>query len=367
MRILITGADGFIGKNLRARLQELEHSVLPWVRGDTLDMFATHLRSADAIIHLAGENRPADPQCFQIGNVELTAQLCTLIRAEGRSLPLVFSSSTQAMEDNAYGRSKRAAEEGLVACAAEIGGRLTIYRLPGVFGKWGKPNYNSVVATFCHNIARDLPIQVRDPAAEVRLVYVDDVVEALIQAAVLPQNTSIQNVVSPEYKLTLGELAKRITGFRESRHDLSMGRVGTGLMRALYSTYVSYLPTDGFVYDIPEHRDARGTFVEMLKTSDSGQFSFFTAHPGVTRGGHYHHTKTEKFLVIRGSASFGFRHIISGEIFRVEVSGEHPQVVETVPGWAHDITNVGDGEMIVMLWSNEVFDRSRPDTIACKV
>ncbi len=367
MQILLTGVTGFIGKNLQLRLQELGHEILSYARGDTDESLHAQLKKADVVIHLAGENRPATPQGFIAGNIDLTARLCAMIKALGRPLPIVFSSSAQAMLNNPYGQSKLAAERLIAECTTSTDGRARVYRLPGVFGKWCKPNYNSVVATFCHNIARDLPIQIRDPAALLRLVYVDDVVTELIEAALNCPAGYSEGSVQPEYSLTLEELAERITAFRDSRKNLTLDRVGTGFMRALYSTYVSYLPPERFVYDLPLHSDNRGVFVEMLKTPDCGQFSFFTARPGVTRGGHYHHSKTEKFLVIRGQALFRFRHMQTGKTHELQTSGATAQVVETVPGWTHDITNVGQDEMVVMLWANEIFDRARPDTINCPV
>ncbi|MDP3707186.1 MAG: capsular polysaccharide biosynthesis protein CapF, partial [Polaromonas sp.] len=243
-----------------------------------------------------------------------------------------------------------------------------IFRLTNVFGKWCKPNYNSAVATFCHNIARDLPIHVNDPAAPVTLVYVDDVIERFVQlmdgadAAVDADGFA---TVAPQYTTTVGELARQIQSFKDSRATLMTERVGTGLVRAMYATYVSYLPVELFAYAVPQHGDPRGVFVEMLKTPDAGQFSYFTAYPGITRGGHYHHSKTEKFLVIKGQARFKLRHMQTGQAHELVITGDKPEIVETVPGWTHDITNIGADEMIVMLWANEVFDRARPDTFAC--
>jgi UDP-2-acetamido-2,6-beta-L-arabino-hexul-4-ose reductase len=221
-----------------------------------------------------------------------------------------------------------------------------------------------VVATFCHNIARDLPIQINDPAARLRLVYADDVVSALIAALESPVAGLVQGEVQPEYATTLGELAEQIRAFGDCRATLQIERVGTGFVRALYATYVSYLPSGKFAYEVPQHADSRGIFVEMLKTPDCGQFSYFTAHPGVTRGGHYHHTKTEKFLVMTGQALFRFRHLLTNELVELRTSGEKAQVVDTIPGWVHDITNVGTNEMVVMIWANENFDRQKPDTVA---
>ncbi len=368
IRVLVTGSNGFIGKNLTVRLSELAgYEAIGFDRDNSLDDLAERVGRADAVVHLAGINRPKDIKEFAEGNVDLTVRLCELIAVTGRKIPLIISSSIQADFANPYGESKRGAELAGEALAENSGNPVTVYRLPGVFGKWCRPNYNSVVATFCHNIANDLPIQISDPAFALNLVYVDDVVGEFIRALdAMPAGLS-RGEVSPVYGITLGELAAQIQAFKNCRESLVSERVGAGLVRALYATYVSYLPPARFAYDLPKYGDERGVFVEMLKTQDSGQFSYFTAHPGVTRGGHYHHTKTEKFLVIEGSARFGFRHVVTNERYEIFTSGDKPQVVETVPGWTHDITNVGDDEMVVMLWANEIFDRERPDTIAAKV
>ncbi|WP_148717339.1 UDP-2-acetamido-2,6-beta-L-arabino-hexul-4-ose reductase [Chitinolyticbacter meiyuanensis] len=368
MRVLVTGSQGFIGKNLVLRLRERgDIEVLEFVRGDSDAQLFDVVRAADAVVHLAGENRPPSPNAFEIVNVGLTERLCDALTKAGSQVPVILASSAQAELDNPYGRSKLAAERRVTELANTHGNSVTIYRLPGVFGKWCKPNYNSVVATFCHNIANDLPIQINDPGREIQLVYIDDVVTSFLAALEAPQSGVRQDIVTPGYSLTLGELAEQITAFTNCRSTLISERVGTGLVRALYATYVSYLPKEKFVYDVPAYGDARGVFVEMLKTPDAGQFSFFSAHPSVTRGGHYHHSKTEKFLVIKGRARFGFRHMLTNEVYYLETSGNQPRIVETVPGWTHDITNIGDDEMVVMLWANEIFDRDRPDTIASKV
>lgn len=367
MRVLVTGARGFIGKNLTVRLREQAATeVLEFARGDSVDSLVALVASADAVVHLAGENRPQDPADFERGNADLTVALCEAIRRGDRPVPLILASSAQAALDNPYGMSKRAAEAAVESLAA-AGNPAAIYRLPGVFGKWCRPNYNSVVATFCHNIVNELSIRIDDPAMVVRLVYVDDVVADFL-SVLRTRWTGVQRCeVAPEYSISLGDLAAQIRAFGNCRTSLVAERVGTGLVRALYSTYVSYLPPARFAYDLPRHSDERGVFVEMLKTPDCGQFSYFTAQPGVIRGGHYHHSKSEKFLVIKGTARFHFRHIVTDETFELLTRGDQPQVVETVPGWTHDITNVGSDELVVMLWANEIFDRDRPDTIACKV
>ena len=373
MKVLITGANGFVGKNLQLHLAERKDmQVVCFTRGDDVAQLPALLRGVDFVFHLAGVNRPQDPQEFVSGNVDLTQALCQAVGkvagSIGKRVPIVYTSSTQAGYDNPYGQSKRGAEDALlvVAHSHQVPGH--IFRLPNVFGKWCKPNYNSAVATFCHNIARGLPIQVNDPAASVTLVYVDDVIERFLQlmdGADAALDADGFATIAPQYTTTVGELARQTQGFKDSRATLMTERVGTGLVRALYATYVSYLPVESFAYTVPQYGDPRGVFAEMLKTPDCGQFSYFTAHPGITRGGHYHHSKTEKFLVIRGQARFKFRHMQTGETHEVLTSGTKAEVVETVPGWAHDITNIGNDEMVVMLWANEVFDRARPDTFAC--
>lgn len=365
MRVLITGGDGFIGRNLAAHLAErADIKVVKFTHSDDPASLPTLVKDVDFIFHLAGVNRPKDQKEFNSGNAELTAGLCAAVASSGRKIGVIYTSSIQATLDNPYGHSKLAAEEALLQLNETHGSSVYLYRLPNVFGKWARPDYNSAVATFCHNIARDLPIRVNDPSASLSLVYIDDVVAEFVGVLDGRASDGPYCAMQPQYETTVGDVADQIRAFRESRRTLVTERVGGGLTRALYATYVSYLPPNEFVYGIPKYGDARGVFVEMLKTADSGQFSFFTAYPGVTRGGHYHHSKTEKFLVIKGRASFRFRHILTGEFHERLTDGEKPEIVETVPGWTHDITNVGDDEMVVMLWANEIFDRERPDTYA---
>ncbi|WP_210546263.1 capsular polysaccharide biosynthesis protein CapF [Rhodoferax sp. PAMC 29310] len=371
MPIVITGADGFIGKNLQLRLAELGHAdVVGITRATPQQAMQQALAAASFVFHLAGINRPQDPAEFVTGNAGLTHTVCEALTAAKNRVPMLLASSMQAMQDNPYGRSKLAAEGAVRDYGAATGAAVHVFRLPNVFGKWCKPNYNSAVATFCHNIARSLPIQVNDPSAPVTLVYVDDVIERFVQlmdGADAALDGDGFSTVTPQYTTTVGELARQIQAFKDSRTTLVTERVGTGLIRALYATYVSYLPPELFAYPVQQHTDPRGTFVEMLKTPDCGQFSYFTAHPGITRGGHYHHSKTEKFLVIKGRALFKFRHMQTGQQHALETNGDQAVVVETVPGWTHDITNIGADEMVVMLWANEVFDRARPDTFSCTV
>lgn len=367
-RVALTGAAGFIGLNLRLRLEERGSvEVLPITRHTTDIERRQALTSADVVVHLAGVNRPADPAGFASGNADMTARICDELRASGRAIPAIFASSSQAELDNPYGRSKLRAEQLLLKYGSETGSGIAILRLPNVFGKWSRPNYNSVVATFCHNVSRGLPIEVSNAEAPLRLVHIDSVVDAMLDLIASGVRSDGIVSVDPVYDTTVGALAETVRGFAASRQSLDMARVGTGYLRALYSTYVSYLPPDAFAYALKTHEDPRGLFAELLRTADTGQFSFFTAHPGITRGGHYHHTKTEKFLVVRGTARFGFRHVVTGERSEITVHAAETRVVETIPGWAHDITNIGADEMYVLLWANEVFDVAAPDTIAARV
>ncbi|MCO4838333.1 MAG: NAD-dependent epimerase/dehydratase family protein, partial [Oceanospirillaceae bacterium] len=322
MKVLITGANGFVGKNLQLHLAErLDLQVICFTRSNDLEQLSVMIQGVDFVFHLAGVNRPLDPAEFVSGNINLTQALCkvvsTVAETTGKKVPVVYTSSTQAAFENAYASSKRSAEDALLELQRRHDVPVHVFRLPNLFGKWCKPNYNSVVSTFCYNIARSLPIQVNNSKAPITLVYVDDLIERFVQlmdganAAVDADGFA---TISPQYTTTVGGLASQLQGFKDSRATLTTERVGTGLLRALYATYVSYLPVNSFAYTVPQYTDPRGVFVEMLKTPDSGQFSYFTAHPGVTRGGHYHHSKTEKFLVIKGQARFSFRHMLSGQL-----------------------------------------------------
>jgi len=363
MRIVVTGSDGFIGKNLCLRLKENEqYQVLKISRETTKEQASLFLSQADFVFHLGGVNRPKGLDNFQHGNIDLTSYVVKTLEGHGRHVPLVLSSSTQVKQDNEYGKSKLAAEKHVKDYSKRTGAPHYIYRLPNVFGKWCKPNYNSFVATFCYNVMNGIEISIDDPSAEVTLVSIDDVCESFLEL-LSEMPCSDHPIVSPEYSTSVGEVAALISSFKSSRDNLLVEPVGTGLTRLLYSTFLSYAPPESFSYRIPSHVDERGMFCEMLKTKNSGQFSFFTAHPGITRGGHYHHTKNEKFLVIKGTARFRFRHIVTDEEFSLDTSAKTPMIVETVPGWIHDITNNGDNELIVMLWANEIFDHNKPDTI----
>ena len=364
MKVLVTGANGFVGKNLLVRLQEEKIKFSTFLRGDSGSDLAMKVNECDFIVHLAGTNRPKNEHDFIDGNANLTKKLADILQKNKLTTPIIYSSSIQATLNNPYGASKKIAEDALNALSITNGNLIYNYRLPNVFGKWCKPNYNSAVATFCYSIINDLPIKVDNPDTTVKLVYIDDVVSEFVDVIRRYKLTEKADnpQVYPSYEITVGDLVNQLTLFKESRSSGIIERVGTGLARALYSTYISYFNPSQFSYKLQKHEDSRGIFVEMLKTKDSGQFSFFSAHPGITRGGHYHHSKNEKFLVIRGQAKFGFRNIITDEYSELYTSEDELQIIETVPGWAHDITNVGDDEMFVMLWANEIFDHSKPDT-----
>jgi UDP-2-acetamido-2,6-beta-L-arabino-hexul-4-ose reductase len=369
MQVLVTGSNGFIGKNLLERLNHIEDVVaLTFSREDTLKSLETKVQEADFIFHLAGINRPQNPKEFYEGNRDLTQYIITILEKHDKSTPLLITSSSQAIQNNDYGKSKREAEELLVKYAENTNAVVYIYRLPNVFGKWSKPNYNTVIATWCYNTTRDLPIQINDSTVELDLVYIDDVVEHFIRH--LDENGKdgiVYGEVSPIYRKSLGEIYDLLIAFKESRKNLLIPKVGRGFERALYSTYLSFLPTDKFSYGLKGYEDDRGTFYEFVKTLDSGQFSISTTAPGITRGNHYHNTKNEKFLVIKGEASIKHRQIHGSEVIEYNVSDKKMEVVEMIPGYTHDITNTGNNEMVLLLWANETFDRENPDTYFLKV
>ena len=363
MKILVTGAKGFIGKNLCIRLNELGHEILSFVNGDTYERLTNLINEADAIIHLAGVNRSSIEKKFLDTNIDLTEQICKTLKLLKKSIPILFSSSTQYNMDNIYGKSKLMAEKCLLKLSINYDCDISIFRLPGVFGKFCKPNYNSVVATFCYNVAHSLPILISDERNNLKLIYIDDLINKFLEILNDERKARVKFIdVSPVYNIKLGELAKKIQSFAHLETQTLVDQVGSGLVRALYSTYLSYLPKEKFVQDINVNTDHRGVFVEILKTKDSGQISYFTSKPGVTRGGHYHHSKVEKFLVVKGNAKFKFQNIVTKEKFEIYTCCAKPQFVYTVPGWSHDITNIDDKEMIVVLWANENFNRDLPDT-----
>ena len=362
MKVLVTGADGFIGKNICRRFDEINLEYYTHTRENSEEELFANLKRVDFVFHFAGENRPTDQAAFSAVNVGLTKQICEQLEEINRQVPILFSSSIHAVKNTEYGKSKAEAEAIIKEYSKNLGVQCFIYRLPGVFGKWAKPNYNSVVATFSHNICNGIPTTIHDPNDEVSLVYIDDVVFEFLKCLKFSPNGSENFEVKPIYKIKISDLADLLRNFENSRRSLVTEHVGTGLTRKLYATYLSYLAPADFSYTVPSFTDERGVFAEVLKTKESGQFSFFTAKPQVSRGGHYHHTKSEKFLVVQGKARFQFRNLAKKESFELFTDGTDYRIVETIPGWWHNITNIGDDTLVVLLWANEIFDKENADT-----
>ena len=362
MNVLITGSDGFIARNLISHLdQDPKYIIYPFSRKNNISDLKAIISKVDFVIHLAGVNRPENINVFLKDNLELTRSLCNELKLSKRDIPIIFSSSIQAETGNPYGKSKLESENIISSYSKRTGNSVFIYRLPNIFGKWSKPNYNSAVATFCFNVVNDIDIEIHDSKAEVELVYIDDLVTEFL-SVLSKEKKSIKSPSYPIYKIEVGNLAKIIKAFKASRENLVMENVGRGLKRALYATFLSFYEPSSFSYKLKMHQDERGNFSEFLKNRDAGQLSFFTINPGSTRGQHYHHTKNEKFLVVKGSAKFRFRNILNNEVFSMEVNDKDPEVVETIPGWVHDITNSGKDKTVVMLWANEIFNQELPDT-----
>jgi UDP-2-acetamido-2,6-beta-L-arabino-hexul-4-ose reductase len=363
-KTLITGGRGFLGRNLAAHLGARSDCAVTLIgREDSADDLRRGLAEADIVFHLAGVNRPQHVREFDTGNAGSTEILCSMLRAARRVPKIILSSSIQAALDNPYGISKARAERALRQFAAETGAPIRIYRFKNLFGKWCRPNFNSVTATLCHNISRDLPITVSDPARELDLSYVDDVVAAFL--AELDDDGPGQSQEGPEissYRIRLGDLAGRIQAFHEMKATLRLPDFTEPFNRALYATYLSCVPEDGREYQLDIKSDPRGSLAEFVKGESFGQIFVSRTRPGITRGNHYHHTKTEKFLVVEGEGLIRMRPIDATEIREYRVSGARYQVVDIPPGQTHSITNVGSGEMVTLFWSSEVFDPNRPDT-----
>ena len=364
--VLITGSRGFIGKNLLAHLAEMnEVRVLAAHWDDSEDIWKDLVSQADKIVHLAGVNRPDDPEEFEKGNVDLTRKICTFAAATICRPHIIMSSSIQARLDNAYGASKKKAEEELKKYSAEANAKVSIIRLKNVFGKWCRPNYNSVVATFCHNIACDKPIEIRDPTFELELVHVDDVVKTILEE--LKSTDPKEQVVErgnemPSPQITLGELAGRIQEFRDMGNSLLIPDLSDSFVQQLYSTFLSYVDPSKWEYGLQKREDNRGSLAEFVKSDGFGQIFVSRTKPGITRGNHYHHVKTEKFLVLSGQGLIRLRHINDTKVIEYLVRGDEYRVVDIPPGYTHSIENVGDSEMVTLFWANEIFDPNQPDT-----
>jgi UDP-2-acetamido-2,6-beta-L-arabino-hexul-4-ose reductase len=368
VKVLVTGAAGFVGRNLVERLKSDDcpevTEVLEFDRDTDDTLLETYCAECGFVFHLAGVNRPETADEFTEGNVDFTLRLIELLRRHANTCPVLLSSSTQAALDNPYGRSKRAAEDALHAYGRQAGAMVLIYRLPGLFGKWSRPNYNSVVATFCHNIARDVPITIRDPSTRLPLAYIDDVTDEFIAALRGQPNPADDGLhaVPVVCEVALGELARLLQSFRDSRKDLTVPDTADAFMRKLYATYLSYPPTDGFSYLLPTNADDRGSFTEVIRTPDRGQFSVNVIKPGITKGNHWHHTKNEKFVVVSGSGVIRFRKVGEGAVTEYVVSGDSIEVVDIPPGYTHNIENLGATDMVVLMWASECFDPEKPDT-----
>ncbi|MCA1320217.1 capsular polysaccharide biosynthesis protein CapF [Bacillus tianshenii] len=369
MKILVTGSNGFVGKNLIAELKNKGYNeIFEFNRNNNISLLEEYTKQCDFVFHLAGENRPKNDNEFMEGNFVFTSQLLELLKKYGNKAPVLLTSSIQAEKDNPYGRSKKAGEDLLFNYYYETDTKVYVYRLPNLFGKWSKPNYNTVVATFCHNIARDLDIQINQPDAELSLCYIDDVLEEFLNA--LEGNPTVHEdfcVVPVTHNIKLGELAELIKSFKESRTNLSIPNMEDALTKKLYSTYLSFLPEDQFSYDLKMNCDHRGYFTEFMRTPERGQVSVNVSKPGITKGNHWHHTKNEKFLVVNGEGVIRFRKIASDEIIEYRVSGKKLQVVDIPTGYTHSIVNVGETDLVTVMWANECFDPDKPDTYFVEV
>lgn len=366
MKVLVTGANGFIGKNLCQRLkEEKDLEIIKYDKEDNFSLIEENINSFDFIFHLAGINRPQDNKEFYEGNSDLSKNIVDLLIKNKSKTPIILTSSIQAIKDNDYGKSKKLAEEYFSKYKYSY-----IYRLSNVFGKWCKPNYNSVVATFCNNIATGIELEINDPNYEIDLIYIDDIVEEFL--SIMNKNKpSVEKdglyYIEPVKRISIGELAEIIKSFKDSISSIMVPKTGDEFIKKLFSTYLSYVDLDELVFSPKVNRDDRGSFVELVRSKDSGQFSVSTSKPGVIRGNHYHHTKMEKFIVIKGKAKIKFRHVITNHIKEFIVDESDIKIVNIPVGYTHSIENISDSEMILLLWCNELFDQNKPDTFFMEV
>lgn len=360
MKVLITGSNGFIGKNLKSHLQEIENlSIIEYDINDTFDKIENNIDDIDFIFHLAGINRPQTKEEFYSGNTDLTKKIVDLIK--DKNIPLVITSSIQATKDNDYGKSKKLAEDYI----KENLQNYYIYRLHNVFGKWCKPNYNSVVATFCNNIANDLDIIINDENTCLDLIYIDDICYEFVN---LINNKNPKEItdgycyINPRYNVSLGYIAKCLYEFKDSMNSIYVPSTGDEFIKKLYSTFISYLPLEKTYVSAKKNVDDRGSFTELVRTNECGQFSISFSKPGIVRGNHYHHTKLERFIVIKGKAKIGFSSVVDNNSYEFIVDDEDIKIVTIPVGYTHNIENIGDEEMILAIWCNELFDKEKPDT-----
>lgn len=364
MKILVTGSNGFIAKNLIVELRNRGYDdLLLCNRDTTMEELEQYIEKCDVLIHLAGVNRPSNEEEYYIENVGFTEKLMKLLADNHKKVCMLFSSTIHTGRHKCYEESKQQGEKILQKYARESGSSLFIFRLPNVFGKWCRPNYNSVVATFCHNVSHDLDIKVNDPDARMNLVYIDDVVDEFISCMVRESEGVNEYVeISQSYQTTVGEVAQAIMSFKQGRGQLEVPNVGDPLIKKLYSTYLSYMEPEDYRYELKMNMDSRGSFTEFLRSQNSGQVSVNVAKPGIVKGNHWHHTKVEKFLVVKGMASIKFRHMITGREIEYIVSDKKLEVVDIPVGYTHNITNIGTEDLITIMWANETFDKGRPDT-----
>jgi len=369
MNILVTGAKGFIGKNLIAELSNQNYvNIFEYDLDSTEEELDRYVEKANFIFHLAGVNRPKDYREYMKGNFGFTSTLLQKLSEYKNSCPIMIASSIQAELDNPYGLSKKAGEDLIITYGKNTGAKVLIYRFPNVFGKWCRPNYNSAVATFSNNIANDLPIKINDPNVVMNLVYIDDLIKELINALKGYENKKDTFCyVEPVYEVKLGKIVELLYSFKKSRNDYFINDMNDDFTKKLYSSYLSYLPKDQFSYYLKMNTDNRGSFTEFIKTIDRGQISVNVSKPGITKGNHWHHSKNEKFLVVCGKGVIRLRNINETEILEYYVSGENLKVVDIPPGYTHNIENLGESDMVTIMWANETFDPDNPDTYYLEV
>lgn len=366
--IAITGANGFVGKNLVQNLRQFSYAIYEITRSTPIAERDAYLKHADFIVYLAAANRPKEESDFKRTNVDLLTEMLNVVRENTKNPTILLSSSIQAEAENAYGKSKKQAEDVLKAFSAANGNLIYIYRFPNLFGKWCRPDYNSVIATFCHHIARGEAIQINDKNALLTLNYIDDVVFEIIRAIKgQPTIETGMPKVPNEYHATLGEITELLETFHNFRETKALPKLDEPFEKALYSTYLSYLPQDGFRYPLQMNTDKRGSFTEFLKTPDRGQVSVNVSKPGITKGNHWHNTKNEKFLVVSGKGVIRFRRPDTEEVTEYHVSGAKLEVVDIPVGYTHHIENIGDTDMVTIMWVNEIFDPENPDTFYLEV
>lgn len=369
MKILVTGAKGFIGKNLIAELKNRKYDEIYECDVDTTEQeLEEYTKNCEFVFHLAGVNRPEKEEEFMQGNFGFTSILLDNLKKYNNKAPILITSSIQAKLDNPYGKSKKAGEDLIFSYEKETGAKAIVYRLPNVFGKWCRPNYNSAIATFCNNIARGLEIKVNDPKAIMQLVYIDDVVEEFILALEGKEHVDDAfGYIPTVHTITLGEIVELIQGFKKSRENLMLPDMKNEFSKKLYSTYLSYLPEEEFNYSLKMNIDNRGSFTEMFKTEERGQISVNISKPGIVKGNHWHNTKNEKFIVVSGKGVIRFRKIDSNKVIEYYVSGDKLEVVDIPVGYTHNIENIGDTDMVTIMWANELFNPEKPDTYYMEV